>query len=273
MNKLFNDTVSIITVVKNGDKTIQRCINSVINQDYKNIEYIIVDGKSNDLTKEIILKNNKHISKWISESDSGTSNAVNKGLKMANGSYILLLSCDDYLPKNFVSTAMEHAKNGSDLVFGDLVYLDQKDNLVFRQMGDRNYWNCIKYRMPRLNSPSCVIKANVYKEIGHLNEKYKFANDYELLFRIYLAGFKISYCNDLFIYHYLGGLSSTNYLKSQFEVCIIAIKLGKTFIRAPVYFLWVIFRRFIRNLLIKIAPGKFSNIVLNFVRKNYMNHR
>ena len=273
MNKINQDLVSIITVVKNGDKTIQRCIDSVINQDYKNIEYIIVDGNSQDLTKEIILKNNKSISKWISESDTGTSNAVNKGLTMANGIYALLLSCDDYLPENFISTAITHAKNGADLVFGDLVYLDQKDKLVFRQSGDRNFNNCIKYRMPRLNSPSCVIKTKIYKDIGFLNEKYKFANDYELLFRIYLAGYKISYCPDLYIYHYLGGLSSRNYLKSQCEVCSIAIKLGNSFIKAPVYLLWVILRRFTRNILIKITPKKFSNMILNVVRKNYISHK
>ena len=270
MNKFNDKLFSIITIVKNGDKTIQRCIDSVINQDYKKIEYIIVDGGSTDLTKDIIIKNNQFINKWISEIDSGTSDAVNKGLKMANGSYVLLLSCDDFLPKNFVTMAIEHfLTSDADVVFGDLIYMDQKNSLVFRQIGDKDFNLSINYRLPLLNTPSCVIKAKVYKEIGFLNEDCKYANDYELLFRIFLSGYKFSYCTSLYIYHYLGGSSSKYYLKSQFEVCKIAIKLGKSYFKAPLYMLWAILRRVIRNLLLILLHKQITDRILAIVRKNY----
>jgi glycosyltransferase involved in cell wall biosynthesis len=92
-----NPLISIITIVYNGITTLEQTILSVINQTYKNSEYIIIDGGSTDSTVDIIKKYEKHFAYWLSEPDKGIYNAMNKGIKLSSGKYIALLNSDDWL--------------------------------------------------------------------------------------------------------------------------------------------------------------------------------
>ncbi|WP_299062903.1 glycosyltransferase family 2 protein [uncultured Polaribacter sp.] len=98
--------VSIITVVFNGEKHLQQTIDSVYNQTYKNIEYIIVDGKSTDNTINIIQNNKNKITKWISEPDKGLYDAMNKGISLANGQLIGTINSDDWYQSNAVELSV-----------------------------------------------------------------------------------------------------------------------------------------------------------------------
>ena len=98
--------ISIITVTLNSEKYIEDTIQSVIQQTYQNIEYIIIDGASEDGTLDIIKKHEDKIDYWIAEPDNGISDAMNKGLKIAKGDYVLFLQSDDYMAD---STALERA--------------------------------------------------------------------------------------------------------------------------------------------------------------------
>src|SRR5690606_11240452 len=91
----FHPKLSVITIVYNNIKDIERTIISVIKQSYNNIEYIIVDGASTDGTVDVIKKYDQEISKWISEPDSGIYNAMNKGLALATGDYVLFMNSVD----------------------------------------------------------------------------------------------------------------------------------------------------------------------------------
>ena len=91
-----NNLISIITVVKNNEKTIEKCINSVLGQNYKNLEYIIIDGNSTDNTLSIVNKYRDKISVVISEKDKGIWDAMNKGIKLAKGDIIGFLNSDDF---------------------------------------------------------------------------------------------------------------------------------------------------------------------------------
>ena len=95
--------VSIITVVFNGAQYIEQTIKSVINQDYNNIEYIIIDGGSTDGTQEIIKKYEKDIAFWISEKDTGIYSAMNKGWRKSTGDIIAMLNADDYYLEGAIS--------------------------------------------------------------------------------------------------------------------------------------------------------------------------
>lgn len=88
--------ITVITVVYNGIDYIEDTILSVINQDYSNIEYIIIDGKSDDGTMDIVEKYATKISYWVSESDNGIYDAMNKGIKVATGDWIIFMNCGDY---------------------------------------------------------------------------------------------------------------------------------------------------------------------------------
>ena len=118
--------VSIITVTLNSEKYLEDCINSVARQNYKNIEHIIIDGKSTDGTLKIIRQHSTHISCWISETDRGMYDAINKGLKMATGDIVGILNSDDmFASADSVRSIVDcFESTNTDSVYGNLVYVD-----------------------------------------------------------------------------------------------------------------------------------------------------
>ncbi|MDD3083571.1 MAG: glycosyltransferase family 2 protein [Candidatus ainarchaeum sp.] len=126
--------ISIITVCYNAEKTIEETIKSVVEQTYPNIEYIIVDGKSNDKTMNIIKKYKHKIAKIISEKDKGLYDAMNKGVKKASGKIIYFLNADDILVDKHVirEVAEEFEKNDFDLVYGEIDFYYPKEKRVVR---------------------------------------------------------------------------------------------------------------------------------------------
>ena len=111
---------SVITVVKNGSKNIKRCVESVQNQKNINVEHIIIDGGSRDNTMKIIKKYSNKIDYWISERDKGIYDAMNKGLRLANGSYIGILNSDDFYKKDSLKIVIKYFKKfkNLDYLFG-----------------------------------------------------------------------------------------------------------------------------------------------------------
>ena len=140
--------VTIITVTYNSEKFLRDCIESVINQDYPDIEHILIDGVSTDSTVSIIKEYEDKIAKWISEKDNGMYDAINKGMVMATGDVIGILNSDDMLASrdvisNIVKYFIEHKV---DSVYGDLVYVDQQNTRkVIR------YWKGMPYNRFRFN--------------------------------------------------------------------------------------------------------------------------
>ena len=118
--------ISIITVVWNNKETIQDAVNSVLNQTYKNIEYIIIDGASTDGTIEIIQSYGDKISKFISEPDGGLYDAMNKGIELSNGDIVGMLNSDDFYIDEFVieNVIKEFEAKDVDSVYADLVYVN-----------------------------------------------------------------------------------------------------------------------------------------------------
>lgn len=109
--------ISIITVVYNGEKYLEQTIQSVINQTYKNIEYIVIDGGSTDGTLDIIKKYEEHISYWVSESDKGLYDAMNKGIGVAKGELIGMINSDDWYELEAVEIMAEAYKNNPTKVY------------------------------------------------------------------------------------------------------------------------------------------------------------
>jgi len=132
--------ISIITVSKNAGLTIESCIRSVLDQDYPNIEYIIIDGGSTDGTVDIIKRYEGDISIWISEKDEGIYDAMNKGINMASGDIVGFLNSDDLYagPDILELVAEAFHNNDTDSCYGDLVYVlkDDTDKVV------RNWKSC-----------------------------------------------------------------------------------------------------------------------------------
>ena len=179
--------VSIITVCFNSSKTIEETIQSVLSQDYPNIEYLVIDGGSIDGTQTIIQKYQGNIDSWVSEPDQGMYAAMNKGISMATGDVIGILNSDDvYVSSRAVSELMYvMSKAKADVVFADLILVDQNNlNKVLRYY-DSGRFQPRKFRWGWMPAhPTVFVKKKYYDRVGLFALDYQIAADYEMLIRI-----------------------------------------------------------------------------------------
>lgn len=210
--------VSIITVVYNNQTAIAQAINSVLSQDYSDIEYIVIDGASTDRTREIIQSYGEKIDKFISEPDQGIYDAMNKGLNLVTGDIVGILNSDDVYANNQVISQVvrEFKQKSVDLVFADIVYVKPENlNRVVRYYSSHNFhsWKFAWGWMPA--HPSCFLKREVYEKYGHFKTDYKIASDYEILVR-FMAKYKISYSYmpQVLVKMRTGGVSNKNLLSN-----------------------------------------------------------
>ena len=215
--------ISIITVVWNNAKTIKDAINSVLNQSYKDVEYIVIDGASTDGTIEIVKSYGDRI-KFISEKDNGLYDAMNKGIRMATGDVVGILNSDDFYASDKILqiVADEFLKGNIDSVYANLEYIDANDpKRVIR------YWRSKKYQEGIFRSgwhpahPTFFVKKEIYEQYGVFDLSFKIAADYELMLRFF-EKYKItsSYVDEVFVKMRIGGESNKsikNIIKANLE--------------------------------------------------------
>ena len=162
-------------------------IESVLSQDYPEIEHIIVDGNSSDDTVKIIRQYENRISKWISEKDQGMYDAMNKGIAMATGDVIGILNSDDVYMNNHVISDLIALleKEKAQVVFADLILVDQNnDNNVLRYY-DSSHFHPDKFRFGWMPAhPTVFVKRELYQVVGPFSTTYQIAADYEMLIRM-----------------------------------------------------------------------------------------
>jgi glycosyltransferase len=206
--------VTLITATYNSQKYLEDCITSVIRQGYKDIEHIIVDGKSSDNTVDIIKKYESHIAWWVSETDRGMYDAINKGMKMATGDIIGILNSDDMLDSDDVIESIVKAFNEKnvDSIYGDLEYVDPDDtNKIYRIWKGKPYSrNLFRFGwMPA--HPTFYFKRVLLEKFGGYESHYYSAADYEFMAR-YLFKHRISayYLPKLIVKMRRGGQSNSS---------------------------------------------------------------
>ncbi len=187
---LFKDNlmprITIVMPSFNQQAYIERSILSVLNQNYSNLEFIVVDGGSTDGTVDIIKKYDKYFFYWLSEADNGQTHAINKGLEMATGDLLAYQNSDDvYVPNAFESVAQAYVKNPSaGVIYGDFFHIDERDNILDEQLLiNAHYWIQI-FHGPQIHNQAAFWKRWVYKKVGPLNESLRFDMDYEYFCRI-----------------------------------------------------------------------------------------
>lgn len=185
MNRVPGLRITIITVCKNSGLFLSETINSVLNQTYRDIQYIIVDGNSTDDTLNIIKQYSAGIAAWISEDDEGMYDAINKGLKLATGDYILILNSDDVLFANntIEDVVSEMAKGRLDYYYGSMIKLmDGKSkrvklfNVNFKQLLLSTHGTFAPH-------PCFFISTELNKKLGGYSLTYKYASDYDYILR------------------------------------------------------------------------------------------
>lgn len=211
--------VSIITSCYNRDETIRGAIESVLSQDYPDVEYIIIDGASKDNSLSIINEYKDRIATIVSEPDHGMYEAINKGIRMATGDIIGLVHSDDFLFSNDTISHIveEFNKTGADFIYGDGLFVDYDNtNKVIRKWigGDYRMWK-VKHGWLPLH-PTCYIRRNVMLKHGLYNETYKIAADSDLLFRYLVSGnLSVSYLHENIIRMRMGGMSTDSARRKQ----------------------------------------------------------
>lgn len=248
--------VSIITIVYNGEKFIEKCIKSVLDQSYPCIEYIIVDGGSTDHTVDIIKRYADSITSWISEKDKGISDAFNKGLRLAKGEIVGIINADDWYESYAVQRAAQ-AIGDFDIVYGDL-RLWKNDKVDFVLQGNHEYLE----REMTVNHPTVFVKRECYEKYGLFSTQFKCAMDYDLMLR-----FKINHCRFGYIPAVLAnmrweGLSDTQWLLGCKETLLIKNKyLPSQKFRNRLYFY--------KHILANAVPKMLVKLRMDFIIKKY----
>ena len=209
--------ISIITSCYNRVSTIRGAIESVLAQDYPDIEYIIVDGASTDGSVEVIrdaIEGHEDRVKFISEPDHGMYEAINKGIRMATGDYIGLVHSDDFLysPHTVSDIVRRLEKTHADFLYGDGLFVNAEntDKVVRKWIGGTyRLWKVRHGWLPL--HPTCYIRRDVMEKLGGYDESYMIAADTDLLVRYLLDNHvKTDYLKKYIVRMRMGGMSTDN---------------------------------------------------------------
>ena len=239
----MSNKISIITVCFNSEKYIQTALESVLEQTYPDIEYIIADGKSTDNTVKTIqqyemLFNDRM--KWISEADKGLYDAMNKGIRMATGDIIGILNSDDlYCDPFAVEKVMDifNKDNSLDAVYANLYYVSQNDTshivrkwITGKQKAFKSGWHP--------GHTALFLKKKVYDDYGLYNLEFKLVADFELMLRVFdKYKIKACYLQEYLIKMRLGGVTnkSLKNIYRQNVECLKAFQHNKLTVNKFIY--------------------------------------
>jgi len=176
--------ISIVTPSLNQGKFIEETIRSVLLQGYPNLEYIVMDGGSEDGSVDIITKYEKWLTYWKSEQDEGQAQALNKGFKISTGEIVAWINSDDVYERSIFGYIPQYIKNNPDydFIYGDLLTMNETGKMTGKfSPGEFNLINALYGNI--IPQPSCFWKSSVFKDMGYLSEKYHYLMDYEFWMR------------------------------------------------------------------------------------------
>ncbi len=206
--KSFKPNIPLVTIITpsyNSEKYIEKTIQSVLNQNYLNIEYIIIDGGSTDGTIEIIKRYEDKIDYWISEPDQGIYHAMHKGIMLATGEIIGNINSDDYYVENIISPIVDIFKENQtiSIVHGGINVIDLNGHFLKYMPGNHNKL----YKSMSVRHPSVFIKKEVYIKMGGYDYSFTIGADRELMLRLHRAKY-LFFNVDIAVANFrLGGVS------------------------------------------------------------------
>jgi len=195
--------ITVVTVVRNGEETLEETILSVINQTYTNVEYIIIDGASTDGTLDIIKKYEDKIDYWLSEPDEGIYYAMNKGIDLATGDYIALLNSDDWYELDACETIVNKIKEVKADIYYAMIRVLNKENEILFVYGYTH--KILSQNM--IAHPTCFISKKIYSKFKY-DISYKSASDYDFILKIYNNNIYFYFIEKILVNFRTGGISS-----------------------------------------------------------------
>lgn len=216
--------ISIVTPSYNQGHFIEETILSVLGQDYPNLEYIIIDGGSNDNTVEIIKKYQHRLAYWVSEKDNGQSHAINKGFKIATGEILGWLNSDDLYMPNILGFVADQLKDNKDkILIGNCLHFRESENQGLYSWGSDTVLCAETYKLEQIDfivQPSSFWSRKLWLSNGVLLEDFHFGFDWEWFLRAQTNGFSfnaVHKCLSLYRFHD-NHKSSTGKTKRQQEL-------------------------------------------------------
>jgi len=187
-----NPLFTIVIANYNHGKFIEQAILSVVNQGFNNFELIVIDAESNDNSVEVIKKYSDNIAWWVSEPDSGQSEAFNKGFRKAKGKYLFWLNADDVLLKNSLSIVNNFLEKNidTDWISGNTIYYDVEG--FIKKCTNGPNWNNLAFKNGPINiyGPTSIFSKKIFDKVGGFDESLHFGMDTDLWLRFKANGFK-----------------------------------------------------------------------------------
>jgi glycosyltransferase involved in cell wall biosynthesis len=232
---ILQPLVSVITVCLNSSKDIEKTITSVINQTYPNLEYVIVDGGSDDGTLEIIKKYGSSISQWISEPDEGIYDAMNKGINLSSGDWLIFINSGDSFSDadvlEKIINILNEEKNTSGntgLIYGNALVVNEELGIEYKLgkkiKGIRDFY--FSFDKQPVCHQAVLFYRSLFKEIGPYDRSYILLGDYEWFIRFFSGkrGYIAKYINADIVKFQMDGLSFKMLEQALFEKKKIAVK-------------------------------------------------
>jgi len=216
--------LSVITVTLNNLPGLKRTMESVFSQNYDSFEWIVIDGGSNDGSKTLLEDNTRHISYWISESDKGIYNAMNKGIRQANGEYVLFLNSGDWLFSTSTLRDCFNSEHTEDILYGEISFRRGQEEYQRSELPDNLGFNFLAWNFIG-HSSNCFIKRQRLLEYPY-DENLKIVSDWKFYLQAAFAGATFKHLDMCVGCYDLSGISersrelSRKERKMVFEECI-----------------------------------------------------
>lgn len=239
--------ISIITVSYNSASTIENTIKSVINQDYVNKEYIIIDGKSTDGTQDIVAKYRSGVDIFVSERDKGISDAFNKGIALASGDLIVLINSDDYLLPGVLSKVAQQYDGESDLYCGNLLLWNPSTDYKCVIKPSLDFPTMPFFRRPV--HQGVFVTKQLYNRLGVYDVDLHYAMDLDFLMRATRNNARFKHLNIEVAVFRLGGATSDSVFKKRKEYVYLIRKNGGSILQAYIYYTFMVVTQTFKKLL------------------------
>lgn len=245
---MFNPKISIVTISYNSEQTIESTILSVIQQDYPNMEYIIVDGASKDDTLNIINKYRNKISKIISEKDNGISDAFNKGISNSTGDLICLINSDDRLLPGVLSKVAGEYDGLADIYCGNVLLWNSDDNTRHRETPSTDFPIMPFFR--HVAHQGMFATSECYKRYGMYDTNIRYPMDLDFLIRVSHGNGKFHYMDiDIAEFRIGGSTDSNSIFEKKTDYIYMVRKNGGSFIQAYIFYWFLVCTQIVKVIL------------------------
>lgn len=239
--------ISIITISYNSQNTIERTIQSVLSQNYENLEYIIIDGKSTDCTMKIIEKYIDRVDILISEKDNGISDAFNKGIMLCTGDIIGIINSDDYLEPNALMNLASAYNDNIDVYRCNIFICNPDTGFKCREIPSMKF-NIIPFFI-HVSHQGTFVKRSTYNLYGMFDVSFRYMMDLDFLTRCYKEGAIFKYVNIDVATFNTGGVTNDILSKKRKEILLFIRKNGGNKCYFLIYYYYLIIISLIKKLL------------------------